>query len=158
VIKQLVVARTARIFLAAIALAAANCVAPAHASYQGEYHLVSINSVPVPAFHPGVIRGEGTTLVSMKLELLDGGRYRGSTIRVYTDSGSVVDTILEGGSWAVRGDSLFIDDQWLSARWQSRGMAKRVGLIERSEITLMLYESIGPTAITLRDTLRFRRS
>jgi len=130
----------------------------AQSYYQGVYTLALIDSARVPQFLPGPIQGEGSALTDMTIELLPDKRLRGRVIVVYTDSGSVTDTIVVNGSWFVRHYRLTLDYTWTHERWGTRDHERVVGQIGKGGFTIPQFAGFGPQYFRRSVTMAFRRS
>jgi hypothetical protein len=126
--------------------------------YQGAYTLALIDSAQVPHFLPGLVQGEGSALTDMTIELLPHRRCQGRVILVYTDSGTVTDTITVKGSWIVRRYQLTLDYTLTHARWRTHKRERVVGHIGKSGLTLPEFAGFGPRYFGRSVTLAFRRN
>jgi len=129
----------------------------AQSYYEGTYTLALIDSTGVPHFLPGLVEGEGSALNDMTITLMPNKRFVGRVIVVYTDSGSVTDTISVRGSWYVRRYVLTLDYDWTHARWRSAGHEHQAGHMGKSGFTLSAFAGFGHSYFGGRVTLAFRR-
>jgi hypothetical protein len=126
--------------------------------YQGSYSLALIDSSKVPQFLPGLIPGEGSALTDMNIELLPQRRLRGLVIVVYTDSGSVTDTISVAGTWVVRHYQLTLTYHWSDLKWGKEGHERVVGQIGKGGFTLPRFAGFGRAYFRRPVTMAFRHN
>ena len=84
----------------------------------GTYVLVSAGAQQLPAIGSRILPYEGAALHSSRLELTKGGTLQGQVVVSFTDSSTVVDTILVKGSWELDRDTVRLTYQYSQPRWQ----------------------------------------
>jgi|SRR6266487_6496875 len=125
----------------------------------GTYVLTNVGGKSVPLFRPGLIPGEGTTLRGAVIRLQPQSTLSSTLVIAFTDSGTVVDTVLISGTWRTHGDSVLLDYRWTHPRFADEVLTgNEVGRIDSAGITLRTFAFLTPAFFGVEGPLRFRKS